>query len=397
MKGIERVYCDFAIRIIMRAMLDLLQTPVVEVLNKQRIGKKDTLGMDAVPENSIRESINNYFLNPVLVTEETDEITRTNWPEDPDPDKQPLMFFSDPLDRSSQLKKFLTTFPDMCGKKGVDLVGDVISCPGADAYWEKEIDNISPLIISGSTISVTCVSRGKIVVSAIVNIMTQTIFLACGSGIYSLHISGGVDKISELTSIINLSMIEQKGKKIIFNSNKSKYRKQEDFLRFASFVGKTGYAENLADSGILPDYQAHLYHNCPGGPSRILFLSDFQPVDLPIGFILANGEKIGEWIHWLAYVKFAKNVQGDNILKIYEINLERPWTKENILMSPPPPYSVFRHKSNSIGHPFLNLSRLRDLDHPSHYRSMVLVTKEDNMRIKNIVYGKDFHEVSSSF
>lgn len=400
MKGIERVYCNFTIQAVLGAALGLMQTSVLEALSKQKIGKRDTLGMDAVPENSIREAVNNYFVNPVLVTEETDEITRANWPEDPDPDKQPLMFFSDPMDRSSQFKKFLKNFPGTCGKSELDLVGDVIACPQSKKYWEKEIDAISPIAISGATISVTCVSKGKIIVSVIMNIMTRTIFVACSNGIYSMQVPMDVDKVKKSRALMasaNLEMIEQKGKKIIFNSDKNSYKKQEDFLRFVSFVGKTGYMENLADSGILPDYQTHLYHDCPGGPSRILFLSDFQPAALPIGFILANGEKIGEWIHWLAYVKFAKDVHGDKILKIHEINIERPWTKESILMSPPPPYSIFRHKGNSGEDSFLNISRLRDLDRPSHYRSMVLITKADNMRIKNIVHGKDFHEVSSSF
>ncbi|MDP1833932.1 MAG: hypothetical protein Q8L11_03295 [Candidatus Moranbacteria bacterium] len=396
MKGIERVYCDFAIRTVLGAALDLMQTPVAEVLKKQKIGKRDTLGMDAVPENSIREAVDGFFINPVLVTEETDHITRKHWPEDSDPDKQPLMFFSDPLDRSAKFGRFLRTFPDICGKSEIDLVGDVIACPEANSYWEKEIDNISPIMISGATISLTCVNRGNIVVSVVMNIMTRTIFVACLSGTYAFCVRGDVDQIGKIHSTINLKAVERKGKKISFCSSKNRCENREDFLRFVSFVGKTGYEENLTNSGILPDYRSHLYHDCPGGPSRILFLSDFQSAKSPIGFIMANGEKIGEWIHWLAYVKFAKDIQGKNSFNIYEVSLAQTLAKESILMSPLPPYSIFRHKSNSARSSFLNISRLRDLDRPSNFRSTVIVTKADNMRVKNIMYGKGFHDVSAS-
>lgn len=396
MKGIERIYCDFAIRTVLGAALDLMRTPVAEVTRKQKIGKKDTLGMDAVPENSIREAVDGFFINPVLVTEETDHITRTYWPEDSDPDKQPLMFFADPMDRSTKFGRFLKNFPATCGKSEIDLVGDVIASPEAASYWEKEIDSISPIMISGATIALTCVNRGNIVVSVVMNIMTRTIFVACPSGVYVLHICGDVEQMGKIHSAINLKMVERRGKKIHFGFNKNRCKTREDFIRFVSYVGNADYADNLSGSGVLPDYRSHLYHDCPGGPSRILFLSDFQPSDSPIGFILANGEKIGEWIHWLAYVKFAKDAQGKNLFNIYEVTLVKPCTNDSILMSPLPPYSIFRHKSNSARSSFLNLSRLRELDRPSNFRSTVIVTRSDNIHIKNIMYGKGFHEISAS-
>ena len=393
----EVIFCDFAIQAVLNAWAALMQTTVVEVLGKQDIGKKDTLGMDAIPENTIRDWIDKFFIDAILVTEETDEITRANWPEDPNPKKQPLMFFSDPMDRSSQFKKFLNSFPGACNKTDSDLVGDIIACPEVIDYWEKEIDEKhTPAMISGATISISCVSKGKIIVSVIMNIINKTIFVACESGIYYMEIPIEPNSINSSLNDINLNMIEKEGSKIIFESDDGVFREQSDLLRFASFVGKTGYVENLEDSGILPDYEKHLHHGLPGGPARILYLSQFQSKDLPIGFILANGEKIGEWIHWLAYVKFSKDNKGDKILRIHEINPKRHWAKESILMSPPPPYSVFRHKGVDEGS-FLNLSRLRDLDKPSHYRSMVLVTKRGNMRIKNIMRGKNFREVGSSF
>jgi hypothetical protein len=161
-------------------------------------------------------------------------------------------------------------------------------------------------------------------------------------------------------------------------------------------VSVKGYPENFHDSKILSqeDVAKYLHHDEPGGPSRILYLSEFQHKDIPVGFILANGEKIGEWIHWLAFVKYAKNSQNNPSLKIFEVKIKRPWTKEGIIMSPFGPYSIFRHKKGEDK--FLNISRLRDFDRPSHFRAMIVITFFDNETIINNMRRKNYNEVSES-
>jgi len=120
-----------------------------------------------------------------------------------------------------------------------------------------------------------------------------------------------------------------------------------------------------------------LHYGKPGGPSRILYLSSLQPRSVPIGFILANGEKIGEWIHWLAFIQFARSQTDESqpALTLYEIFQERPWTKEGVLMSTPPNYSVFREYGSRL---YIDTSWLLRMPNPSRLRSTLIVAPFDN-------------------
>ena len=69
------------------------------------------------------------------------------------------------------------------------------------------------------------------------------------------------------------------------------------------------------------DVSKLLHYAKPGGPSRILYLSNIQPKSHRLGFILANGEKISEWIHWLAFARFAKSHKDESLpaLTVFEV------------------------------------------------------------------------------
>jgi len=305
------------------------------------------------------------------------------------------MFFSDPVDRSSFFEKFLLRISNNDRTK---KVGQLINRKDALKTW-KEIDKIDnmidgPAMISGPTISVTCLSKGAIIFSVILNIVTQTVFLASPVGVFSLRLPNYSD--DRILEKINLEFIMKHGKEIIFKASKKTCKKPDDMKRFVTFLGKKGYKENFEDSMIfLNEPYKHLHYNKPGGPSRVLYLSEFQAGYGPIGFIMYNGEKITEWIHSLAFVKYAKNNEGEPALKIFEITTEQPLTKDSILMAPPAPYSVFRHKKGDDK--YLNISRLRDFDKPSHFRSMLVVVPYDNEKIISIMRQNEYHEVSDNF
>ena len=137
-----------------------------------------------------------------------------------------------------------------------------------------------------------------------------------------------------------------------------------------------------------------LHHTEPGGPARALYLSELQNGHSPVGFILANGEKIGEWIHWLAFAKYARNHEGGKALKVFEISIERPWTKDGILMSTSRPYSIFRGRDKDA---YFDISQLRNFLTPSKFRSMIVVTPYDNDWIIFKMQQHNYREVSSSF
>lgn len=387
MQGIEKSYVNIGILAVITAMRNLFRISVGEACLKRKYGKTDTRGMDAVPEINIKRIIKDFFIRTVLVTEETDNITTKHWPQNPDPDLQPLMFFSDPFDRSN----FFANFLKVIAPDDALSVGEIVDKKNATEIWVSQASG--PIAITGPTISISCVSKGSIIFSATVNVITKTLFVACQVGAYYLNLPDDLsDKNIEK---IDLNYIIRKGKKIIFPPAKKICKSEDDLKRFVTFLGKEGYKENLDGSMIfLKDPHKHLHYDLPGGPSRILYLSDFQKQNNPIGFIIGNGEKIGEWIHWLPYVKYVKNEEGEPALRIFEVKTKTPLTKDSILMCPPPPYSVFRVKKGES--PFFNLSRLRDLDSPSHYRSMIIVVPFDNEYIVSTMIHNGYHDVSES-
>jgi len=125
-----------------------------------------------------------------------------------------------------------------------------------------------------------------------------------------------------------------------------------------------------------------------------LYLSELQNKHGPVGFILSNGEKIGEWMHWLSFVKYAHNKNGGEALQVYEISLERPWTKNGMLMSTSPPYSIFCDGEDKQ---YLDISRLRNFKHPSRFRSMIVVVPYNNERIIHVLEQHEYREITHFF
>ena len=68
--------------------------------------------------------------------------------------------------------------------------------------------------------------------------------------------------------------------------------------------------------------------------------------------------------------------QREPALRIFEIHLQRPWTRDGYLMSTSPAYSIF--KEINPGKVIINMSRLKELDNPSKYRSTLLVAPTSN-------------------
>ncbi|MBI2637081.1 MAG: hypothetical protein HYW81_02715, partial [Parcubacteria group bacterium] len=161
------------------------------------------------------------------------------------------------------------------------------------------------------------------------------------------------------------------------------------------FLGKKGYRENFDDSMLFVEQpDGFLHHSTPPGPPRTLYLSELQNDHGPVGFVLSNGEKVGEWIHWLAFVKFARNESGGQALRAFEVHLERPWTKYGMLMSTSSAYSLFCDEPGGM---YLDISRLRTYVRPSQFRCMLVVLPYDNERIIHVLRQHEYREVTSSF
>jgi len=334
MQGVEKSHLNAAIAAGLTAFYDLMHSTVEDALKKiAAYGKKDTLGMDAGPEIIICEGLARYDAGSVVITEEIgtrgtvagNDTFRPN-----EPQTFRTVFISDPMDRSNQLKAFLAGFPKEM------IIADIFSNPENIRKWEAEFG--SPASITGAVSAISCVRRGVPIFSMIINCITQEMTVSCAAGIRII-------KLPKEGQIINLDYVLAHSKELLFH-NVDGRKCMRRFVTFLGDVGKIGYRENFLDSGFMDEGQMkeNLYYDKPGGPSRVLYLSSVQPHENPVGFVLANGEKIGEWIHWLSFVQFARSQHDDSqpALILYEVFQDRPWTKEGVLMATPPNYSVFR-------------------------------------------------------
>lgn len=387
MQGIERAYCDVCINALVGAWRELMEATGAETLRKVRYGKGDTLGLDAIPEITIKGRLEQFDQHAILITEELDDQVRRRWPTDADPIKQPLMFFCDPTDRSNQLKKF---FEQISKSDPVQKVGSILAACKPDELWEQMFE--PPAIITGPTTAITSVRKGEIIFSVILNYVCAVIYVVTDTGVFWYQLKSFSDPSNEE---LTLAEILRKGKALRFPDVRELHYSPDDCKRFVTFLGKEGYRENFNDSMLfVEDPNKFLHHDQPPGPPRVLYLSELQQGYGPIGFILSNGEKIGEWMHWLSFVKYARNEDGGRALRAYEISLERPWTKNGMLMCTPPAFSVFCDTGDKM---YLDISRLRNFARPSQFRCMMVVIPYNNERIIHVLEQHQYREITHFF
>jgi len=373
MYNIEEVHCTAAINAVVTANLQLMHATVEEALQpiaRHTADKCDTLGLDGIPESTIANCLRNFDSSGVLITEEIG-ATSAHWRRDRYRRLPPTIYVSDPTDRSAQLNEFLS------GQKLHTRLGDIVQGGDAALEWGRQFG--APASITGATSAITCVRHGIPISSVIINFITQELFVAFRAGIFRLKLPAFTELVP---AQITLDYIRAKGTPIFFRKFAEAGGSMENMRYFVTFLGKTGYSENFRDSALIrpDDAEKYLRYNLPGGPSRVLYLSTVQPSDQPVGFVFANGEKIVEWIHWLPFVRFGKidKKPTRHALNLYEIYQARPWTKGGILMSTPPPYSVFCELDGCEGRVVIDIERLQSFSNPSRFRSTLLVAPTTN-------------------
>ncbi|HRF12045.1 MAG TPA: hypothetical protein PLR37_07930 [Candidatus Accumulibacter phosphatis] len=373
MVGIEEAYCNTLIRALLLANYALLEATISEALQRTSVwGKGDTLGLDAIPEIAILECLKSFDQYAIMLTEESGQDANPLARTGPQSDRGARTFFiCDPTDRSAQLRDYLLQFNG--NGDPARKVAEAFKRPGYREEWETA--HGGPCSITGALSAITCVRRGLPICSAFLNYITQELFVACSAGVYRMTLPPHDDIDSWQT--IDFERVQSSGKAIHFRQVGPEYWK-----RFVTFLGKEDYRENLLGSKFINERNilTDLHYDKPGGPSRVLYLSELQPADHPIGFVLANGEKIGEWIHWFAFCRFAisPNDLRKPALQIYEVSEERPYTKDGILMSPSPAYSIFKVIDPVSKKVVLDVDRLEDFPNPSRYRGMLLLAVASN-------------------
>lgn len=367
MQGVEIAHMNATIHASLKSFYDLSEATVEEALRPiHKYGKSDTLGLDAMPEITIVHELRQYDKNAVVITEETGSDRKIEFMPIAHPRAFRTIFISDPTDRSAQMKKFLDKFPK--DKKLKDVLRD----PASRAVWEKDFGG--PASISGSCSAISCVRHGVPIFAVIVNYITQQMFISCSAGNFVVDLPVEMTKL-DFDHIVK----REKGKPILFPGIDG-----TDTRRFVTFLGKEGYRENLLASHLIeePDLDKLLHYGLPGGPPRALYLSALQSKEHGgrVGFILANGEKIGEWIHWLPFIRFARNGRdmSATALSIFEVYQDRPGTKDGILMSTPPAYSIFKPFSEDDQRMIIDINSLANFPNPSRVRATLIVAPSDN-------------------
>ena len=387
MQGVEIGHCDAAIKAVLTANYTLHDSTVEDVLEPvEAYGKKDTLSLDARPEIDIVQIMRNHDDNSVVITEEIGakgklELTHTH-----DPRALRTIYICDPTDRSIFLKRFLAGELKKDETLKTAKVKDIVKQPGAIASWEQIAG--SPATITGAFCALSCIRHAMPIFSVLVNYITQDLFVSCSAGNFSL-------KIPSDRPTIDLKYVRQHGSKLFFPTVLHSFN--DDARRFVTFVGKEGYKENLRDSRLISEAELDrlLYYPEPGGPSRILYLSSLQPKNIPIGFILANGEKIGEWIHWLPWIRFAhpEDDQEEPAIGLFEVyRRDQLRIKDGVLMSTPPFYSIFK-KTGPEGRMMIDVSRFVDFDNPSKIRASLIACPAGNTWATGLVEQSGYRRI----
>jgi hypothetical protein len=305
--------------------------------------KGDTLGLDLIPENTLRQYlVSEYDDHIVLVTEEqgafnADLLGRAH-----------LVAFADPTDGSERLRDFITAGLARGAVRPDDTFGDLLQSGAVVADWEGA--NGGTAILTGSSCSLTLVKRGEILFTVLLNYIAKRIFVAC----------------PEAVAHVSITRVRESSYKPDATWEALRFSEMGEAHRYVTFLGEESYLRYLKESNPrefdkLPD-DTH-----PVGPGRILHLSALNPD--PPGFILANGEKIGEWIGWLAFCRYS----GE--LAAYALYPRTVFARDHVLIAPSPKYSILETRDGRLR---LNFAKLRFFENPSRYRETILIAHRDN-------------------
>ncbi len=364
--GIEKAFADAMIKALQNARRTLFDTLVEDAVGKSHVlHKGDTLGLDQRPENAITSALQKFDPTCIIITEERGAVNPFT-PNGQQRKQGPQTFFGcDPFDRSNQGCDFIKKY----SKSGQRVI-DVIRKTQFRRLWEKEYG--SPLCITSSTSAIACVMNGLPIASVVLNHFTEEITLACAAGIYHVKLP------RKLSVTIDLDYVQERGRRLLFPQPKD-----DDGRKIVAFIGKPerGYPANFDNCGIVisSKLREHLYYDLPGGPSRVLYLSNLQPSKEAIGVVVANGEKLGEWIHWTTFVRFARRTddQSAPALRMFEVSQNQSPMIDGSLMMPSRDYSIFENNT-SDRKVTISSDKLQSFSNPSRYRATLILIPANN-------------------
>ncbi|MDO8511647.1 MAG: hypothetical protein Q7S57_00065 [bacterium] len=330
--------------------------------------KGDTLNLDGVAETAAVGELRRLDRDATILTEERGTDNNPFLIDGPTTVAGAKTFFCcDPFDRSKPAQDFLVN----CGLAG-PRVGNIARDPKTTALWEEKYSG--PMSITGPVTAITCVRRGLPIGSVIVNHFSQEIVVACPAGIFIKTLP------EDPTDYVDLNNIICSGRRLSF------CQPHRDRMKFvATFIGKPerGYPDNFAKCRLIEDAELknYLHYDNCGGPARVLYLSDLQPSEQSVGLIVANGEKISEWIHWISFLRCANHHEDASApaLRLFEVTQQNSNFIDNMPMMPPIDYSIFTYldpRHHTVTH--IDAAKLQSLGNPSRYRATLVLVPFDN-------------------
>lgn len=336
MQGVEVAYLKAAMEAVREARRLLLVKSPPDAVRPAR-GKPDTRYIDLIPEYAIVERLREFDDRCAVFTEECTVPDHREFADQ-------LCYFIDPLDRSRPLADYLSQSKHTSVAEALD-------------------DPDCPLCgLSAPFASVSCIRNSRICFNVMLDYQSGQVYVACKA-----MLKHGL--IEECADPEGLAIF---GEDIRFEPREG--------LKYVTFLGhkdsqkRQQYEQHLSDLAFphkeLPpdDLQT------PGGPARILYLSEDEDLIAKPrpAFIMSNGEKICEWLGWLAYIIYSEELMA------YEIYAEKFTSRDSILLAPPPNYSLFSLTDEGCT---LNLDRIATLDRPVLYRSAMVVMHKRSAEI----------------
>ncbi len=335
MQGIEIGYLAAGLEALSAARTSLLQqTP--QGVGEPGAGKADAKLFDAVTERAIANILQSFNPRCAIITEEAGIIGEVRL-------ATSVCYIVDPFDRS---RPFMRALRALFDPNKHQTLQDIVSDP---KFEMRSLE--APFG------SITCVREGEIVFNAMLDYASGLVYVACRGFIGYANIDDCPDPYSLAARGTEISFSPRLGKRFLcFTGDPDKDRDaavNEQSSKYAQILDGLGF-----------EARSHVGLTNPGGPARVLYISDLHSGDDP-SFILSNGEKIFEFLGWLA---FAVHSQELAVFELFSVGFE---VRGNILQAPPPNYSAFLVKDGEFR---LNPEKITDLDPPGHYRGAIALT-----------------------
>ncbi len=331
--GLHVAYLAVALKALWRARDAISRLTPTEAL-EPAFGKGDSTRVDVMAEHSIVATLSAFDNRACILSEERGVVC-------PVPrHAEILTWCTDPLDRSRVLHELLR------GTRAPTL-GDLFVSP---EYTLRGA--------SAASGAIAAVAHGEVLFSCILDYGTGHLYVAFPELVVSCPVAQArtPEELVAHASPLVLAEGDENACGVVTFLGDSKEARHAQRKRVFSALSGSAWPVPRGENAT------------PGGPGRILYLCDDVGINGGdvAGVVMASGERLGEWVHWLPFVTHSRGV-----LAAYEL-----WCSEfhaDVLLAPPRGYSVIVGASPTGVQ--IDIPRLMALPAPHHYRAGLAIVR----------------------